>query len=60
MLSKAGSSLMSQPDLSNKTHAVSVLRRIDSAYVLSAASIMLVVVIAVWSFINCSRYREWR
>ena len=47
MLSKAGSSLISQPDLSNKTHAVSVLRRIDSAYVLSAASIMLIIVTAV-------------
>jgi len=47
MLSKARSSLISPPDLSDKTHAVSVLRRIDSAYVLSAAGIMLVIVIAV-------------
>src|SRR5215216_6495422 len=47
MLSKARSSLMSQPNLSDKTHAVSVLRRIDSAYVLSAAGIMLVIVTAL-------------
>src|SRR5215216_3605186 len=47
MLSKARSSLMSQPNLSDKTHAVSVLRRIDSAYALSAASIMLVIVTAL-------------
>ena len=47
MLSKARSSLMSQPDVSDQSHAVSVLRRIDSAYVLSAASIMLVIVTAL-------------
>src|SRR5215217_4609467 len=47
MLSKARSSLMSQPNVSDKTHAVSVLRRIDSAYVLSAAGIMLVIVTAL-------------
>jgi len=47
MLSKAGSSLVSQPDVSDKTHSVSVLRRIHSAYVLSATSIMLVIVTAV-------------
>lgn len=47
MLGKARSSPMSQPDLSDKTHAVSVLRQIDFAYVLSAASIMLVIVTAV-------------
>src|SRR6185369_13067723 len=47
MLSKARSSLISQPDLSDKTHAVPVLRRIDSAYVLSAAGIMLVIITAV-------------
>ena len=47
MLSKARSSLLSQPDMSDETHSVSVLRRIDSAYVLSAASIMLVIVTAL-------------
>ena len=47
MLSKAGSRLVSQPDVSDKTHSVSVLRRIHSAYVLSATSIMLVIVTAV-------------
>jgi hypothetical protein len=47
MLSKARSSLMSQPNLSDETHAVSVFRRIDSAYILGAASIMLVIVTAL-------------
>jgi hypothetical protein len=35
------------PKLSEKTHAVSVSRRIDSTYVLSVASIMLVIVTAL-------------
>src|SRR5678816_2775871 len=47
MLSKARSSLISQPDVSDKSQAVSVLRHIDSTYVLSAASIMLVVATAL-------------
>ena len=47
MLSKAGSSLVSQPDVSDKTHTVSVLRRTHSAYVLSATSIMFVIVTVV-------------
>jgi Peptidase family M28 len=47
MLSKARSSSMSQPNVSDKTQAVPVVRRIDSAYVLSAASIVLVIVTAL-------------
>ncbi len=39
--------LISQPNVPDKTHAGSGLRRIDSVYVLSAASIMLVIVIAL-------------
>src|SRR5215217_3621925 len=46
MLNKA-SNLISQPDLSDKTQAVSDSRRIDSAFVLSAASIVLVIIIAL-------------
>src|SRR5690242_16274523 len=41
MLSKAGSSVMAHPEVSDKT------RRIGSAYVSSVASIMLVIVITV-------------
>ena len=41
---------MAQPDLSDKIQAVSVLRRIDSAFVLSVASIMLVIVTRFSSF----------
>ncbi|HSE16393.1 MAG TPA: hypothetical protein VLB46_05045 [Pyrinomonadaceae bacterium] len=47
MLNRSSSSPMSEPDLSEKTHAVSVLRRIDSAYVLSVASVVLVIVAAL-------------
>lgn len=38
---------MSRSNLSYKSQAVSVLRRVDSAYVLSAASIVFVIVIAL-------------
>ena len=48
MVSKARSNADVLRNLPEKTHAVSVLRRIDSAYVLSAASIMLVITIAVF------------
>jgi hypothetical protein len=47
MVSKARSNADVLPNLPEKTHAVSVLRRIDSACVLSAASIMLVVATAL-------------
>ena len=47
MISKARSSLMPEPNVSDKTRAVPVSRRIDSAYVLSAASILLVIVTAL-------------
>lgn len=47
MVSKARSNADVLPNFPEKTHAVSVLRRIDSAYVLSAASIMLVVATAL-------------
>jgi Peptidase family M28 len=41
-----GGTQISQPNVSEKTHAVSVLARLDSACVLSAVSIVLVVVSA--------------
>jgi Peptidase family M28 len=47
MVSKARSNADVLRNLPEKTHAVSVLRRIDTAYILSAASIMLVITIAV-------------
>jgi hypothetical protein len=47
MLSKARSSSISTSKVSDKKHTVSVLRQIDSAFVLSAASIMLVIVTAL-------------
>src|SRR5947208_3509244 len=39
--------LMAQPNALDKTYAVSVLRRIDSAYVLSIASVIFVIVTAL-------------
>ena len=38
---------MSQTNVSNESHAASVSRRLDPAYILSAASIVLVIVIAL-------------
>ncbi len=47
LLSKVRTSPLSQTNVSDKTQAVSVSRRINPVYVLSAASIMLVFVIAL-------------